>query len=107
MSRYLNEDDLCDLFADERKRLTAEYEGEIAELRAEVADLREQVKTLAPLWDALRLSRSAPLVQASAFGLDSVRVALYVDKHCGEPVLAALKAIAFKIDSLLPVEVSE
>ena len=49
MSRHLSEDDLSDLFADERRRLTAEYEGEIAELRAEVADLREQVKTLEPL----------------------------------------------------------
>lgn len=49
MSRHLSEDDLSDLFADERRALVVEYEGEIAELRAEVDDLREQVKTLSPL----------------------------------------------------------
>lgn len=49
MSRYMTADEVYDLIVDERHKIAAEYEGDLAELRAEVADLREQVKTLEPL----------------------------------------------------------
>lgn len=82
----------------------------IAELELSLSDVQDQLAELEPmrpLWDALRLSRSTPLVQADDPRYGGVRIALYVDAVCGEPVLSALKGIALKIDSLLPIEVTE
>lgn len=108
--RSIDPDTAQEYIDDARREAERCADVAIADLKAEVEDLRAQVKELEPLrplWEALRLSRSAPLVQADAPWHDCVRITLYVDALCGEPALAALKAIALKIDSLLPVEVTE